>query len=147
MGDGVRQTEKLTILLVDDDHAIRKMLAGALSRRYRVLQASDGLKALELFMREPDAVDLVVSDIRMPALDGIELVERLRGVRPKLNTLFISGFFEQDERARKLVRPGAAFLAKPFGVRAFMAKVDELVGRGAERGGAGPRQAPPQPEA
>ncbi|HOK47989.1 MAG TPA: response regulator, partial [Bryobacteraceae bacterium] len=136
MGDGVRQTERLTILLVDDDHAIRKMLAGALSRRYRVLQASDGLKALELFMREPDAVDLVVSDIRMPTLDGIELVERLRSVRPKLNTLFISGFFEQDERARRMVQPGAAFLAKPFGVRAFMAKDEEMVG-GAERADSG----------
>lgn len=143
---GVRQTERLTILLVDDDHAIRKMLAGALSRRYRVLQASDGLKALELFMREPDSVDLVVSDIRMPELDGIELVERLRGIRPKLNTLFISGFFEQDERARKIVQPGAAFLAKPFGVRAFMAKVEEMVsGTGRANSGAG--QAAPAAEA
>lgn len=121
--------DKPTILLVDDDNGIRELLAAALSRRYRVIQASDGIEALALFLREPDAVDLVVTDIRMPVVDGIELAERLSATRPSLKILFISGFFEEDERTRKLVHMGAAFMAKPFGVRTFIAKVNDMIDR------------------
>lgn len=121
--------DKPTILLVDDDNAIRELLAAALSRRYRVIQASDGIEALALFLREPDAVDLVVTDVRMPVVDGIELAERLSAIRQTLKILFISGFFEEDERTRRLVHMGAAFMAKPFGVRTFVAKVNEIIDR------------------
>ncbi len=129
MPDGARGSEKPTILLVDDDKPIRELLAGALSRRYRVLQAGDGMNALGVFADHPDSIDLVVTDIRMPVLDGIGLAERLTAQKPSLKMLFISGFFEEDERTQRLVNVGAAFMAKPFALRALVTKVDELLGR------------------
>ncbi len=129
MPDSAKNHEGPTILLVEDDHHVRELLAAALARRYRVLQAENGARALEVFEHESGAIELVITDIRMPVLDGIALAERLAEHRSPLRMLFISGYFEEDDRTRSLIGSGNEFLAKPFSPHALVAKVDDMLGR------------------
>jgi two-component system, cell cycle sensor histidine kinase and response regulator CckA len=80
-----------TILLVDDQEADRILIAIKLTDLgYNVLQASDGKTALEIFQKTPN-IDLVLTDILMPGMDGVELVQRIRALSPRMKVLFISG--------------------------------------------------------
>ena len=100
-----------TILLVEDEPAVRRLVATSLTRAgYRVLEAADGLQGMELFEAHAEAIDLLITDLRMPEMDGESLVRALRGRDPDLRVLCVSGY------------PGLAsglastehFLAKPF---------------------------------
>jgi two-component system, cell cycle sensor histidine kinase and response regulator CckA len=100
-----------TILLVEDEPAVRALVALTLSRAgYNVLQAGNGETALAVFDEHAGRVDLLVTDVRMPQMDGAELVRQLRSRTPDLKVLCISGF------------PGSGsditvtehYLAKPF---------------------------------
>ncbi len=97
------------ILLVDDDHELRKVIARDLEDRgFRVLLAGDGLEAWELLQNGGDAIDAVVTDIRMPNLDGPGLAKRIRTLPNPPPIIFISGCRQQ------VVTPVQPFLFKPF---------------------------------
>lgn len=113
------------VLLVEDDMLLRMSVGRGLERMgYRVRHAADGDQALARLAAERPAV--LVSDIRMPGLDGVELTRRARGLYPGLRVLLISGF--ADEEARMAV-PGldVAFLPKPFTVKTLGERIRELV--------------------
>ena len=81
------------ILVVDDEPALRTLLTRILDREgYQVLEAPGGLEALELFETADPPVDLILSDVIMPRLNGVELVQRARAVRPDVAVLLLSGF-------------------------------------------------------
>ena len=103
-----------TVLIVEDEPAVRRMAARALrSQGYAVLEAANGAEALDVLSRgEP--VDLVLSDVVMPVLNGRELSERLAIDRPEIRVLFMSGYTDDDIVRRGLLQPGAPFLQKPF---------------------------------
>ena len=85
-------TGRGTVLLVEDEDAVRSFAARALGQRgYRVLEATTGTEALEVFKSHHGDVDLVVSDVVMPEMDGPTLCEQLRRERPDLKVIFISG--------------------------------------------------------
>ena len=114
------------VLLAEDDPLIRGLIVDVLmDADFDVMEASDGAEAIHL-MDDPDGVHLVVTDLNMPGADGIEVARHARLHHPKVSILFISG------RPDLLVagKPPEPFryLAKPFGVDAFMAAVDDLVG-------------------
>jgi two-component system CheB/CheR fusion protein len=102
------------VLLAEDEPGVR-----ALSRRvlassgYTVVEAANGLQALAAAERHAGAIALLVSDVMMPELGGVELWERLRRTRPGLPVLFVSGY-TPDDRVRVAVAAGARFLSKPF---------------------------------
>ena len=82
-----------TILLIDDEPVIRQLMAKALSDAgYRVLEGEHGAHALRLFARERAAVDLLVTDMRMPVMGGAELVAALQEENPALPVLCITGY-------------------------------------------------------
>jgi two-component system cell cycle sensor histidine kinase/response regulator CckA len=113
------------ILLAEDELLLRMSAARGLERLgYRVRQAADGEAALARLEEERPA--LLISDIRMPGLDGIELTRRARARHPGLPVLLVSGF--ADEAARAAV-PGLdiAWLEKPFTLRSLGERVSELV--------------------
>jgi PAS domain S-box-containing protein len=117
------------ILLVEDEAAVRRMAARALqSRGYTVLEAANGADALELVRQDPDGIDLVITDVVMPAVGGRELGERLAELRPELRLLFISGYTDDDVIRRGLLSPGSPFLQKPFEPDALARKVREILG-------------------
>ena len=118
------------VLLVEDEDVVRSFAARALSRQgYEVPEAGTGVEALEIMQREQRRVDLVVSDVIMPEMDGPTLLKELRKTKPDLKFIFVSGY--PDDAFRKSLDDGQdyAFLPKPFTLPQLAAKVKEELGR------------------
>jgi CheY-like chemotaxis protein len=117
-----------TILIVEDEVAVRRMASRALaSQGYAILEAENGAQALDLLARAQAPVDLVLSDVVMPVLNGRELSERLAADRPEIRVLFMSGYTDDDIIRRGLLRPGVPFLQKPFMPADLSRKVREVL--------------------
>jgi two-component system cell cycle sensor histidine kinase/response regulator CckA len=117
-----------TILLVEDEEGLRALNArGLISRGYSVLEAGNGFEAIELFERHGGKVDLVVSDVVMPEMDGPTLLKELRQRNPELRIIFVSGYAE--EAFAKSLPEGEQFffLPKPFTLRQMVAAVKETM--------------------
>jgi CheY-like chemotaxis protein len=116
-----------TILVVDDEPTLRSVIRRCLVRQgYNVLVAEDGQRALALAKSSGD-IDLLITDVVMPGITGLELGRLLLLERPELRVLFISGFtFEEAVPATDLTR-GMAYLPKPFETTTLTAKVQELL--------------------
>jgi two-component system cell cycle sensor histidine kinase/response regulator CckA len=117
-----------TILLVEDEDGLRSLNArGLRSRGYTVLEASNGIEALDILVENDGAVDLVVSDVVMPEMDGPTLLKAMRGRNPDLKIIFVSGYAE-DAFARSLPENEQfAFLPKPFSLAQLVAAVKETM--------------------
>jgi two-component system, cell cycle sensor histidine kinase and response regulator CckA len=117
-----------TILLVEDEEGLRSLNArGLRSRGYTVIEASNGIEALEALEEKNGAIDLVVSDVVMPEMDGPTLLRKLRARNPDLKIVFVSGYAE-DAFAKSLEENEKFdFLAKPFALSALVAKVKETM--------------------
>ncbi|MEZ5773770.1 MAG: response regulator [Hyphomicrobiaceae bacterium] len=117
-----------TVLLVEDEEAVRRIAARALARQgYQVLEAGTGAEALDVLAEHDGRVDLVVSDIVMPEMDGPTLLKALRKVNPEMKIIFISGYAED---ALKSLEGGEEFqfLPKPFQLKELVAVVKETLG-------------------
>jgi len=118
------------ILLVEDEAAVRGLLAGELRRvGYEVIVEANGLDAWQTMEGRGEPVDLVVTDVIMPAMRGPDLVRRLRERWPELRVLFVSGW--QDPAKTKLpeLDERTRFLQKPFDPATLIARVGELLNR------------------
>src|SRR5579864_4970804 len=118
-----------TILLVEDEEGLRALNArGLASRGYTVLQASNGVEAMEVLEKVEGKIDLVVSDVVMPEMDGPTLLRELRKRSPDLKIIFVSGYAE-DAFQKHLPADGQQFdfLAKPFTLKQLVAKVKETM--------------------
>ena len=117
-------TGRGTVLLVEDEDAVRSFAARALGQRgYNVLQATTGVEALQVFAAHQGDVDLVVSDVVMPEMDGPTLFEKLRRERPDLKVIFISGYAEDAFRQHLAENEDFMFLQKPFDLKELAAAV------------------------
>ena len=117
-----------TILLVEDEDGLRALNARGLSSRgYTVLEAANGVEAMELIEKEGAQIDLVVSDVVMPEMDGPTLLKEMRRTNPDLKMIFVSGYAE--EAFQKNLPPGGqfAFLPKPFTLKQLVATVKETM--------------------
>jgi CheY-like chemotaxis protein len=114
---GEASVEVKGILLVDDEELIRSSSSRMLERLgYRVIAAADGREALELFAAHRDRISLVILDVVMPEMDGLEALERLRAEDPSIRVLVASGY-GRDDRVDGLLSAGAnGFIQKPFHV-------------------------------
>jgi two-component system cell cycle sensor histidine kinase/response regulator CckA len=117
-----------TILLVEDEEGLRALNArGLASRGYTVLEAGNGLEAIDLLEKFDGQVDLVVSDVVMPEMDGPTLARELRRRNPDLKIIFVSGYAE-DAFQKHLPDHGQyAFLPKPFTLKQLVAAVKETL--------------------
>jgi two-component system, cell cycle sensor histidine kinase and response regulator CckA len=120
----------LTILLAEDETPIRLFTARALrSKGYKVLEAKDGLSALE-FLKSDPSIELLVTDVMMPGMDGPELVRELMKMNKPRKILFVSGYPEDEIREQLFQEAhNVYFLAKPFNLNEFVDKVGEIVNR------------------
>jgi two-component system cell cycle sensor histidine kinase/response regulator CckA len=119
-----------TVMLVEDEEAVRMFSARALRNKgYKVIEASSGRAALDLMGRSADPIDLLITDVVMPEIDGPALVEEFRAARPGLKVIFISGYAESSFRNST---DGASlhFLAKPFSLKQLAAKVKDVLVEG-----------------
>jgi len=117
-----------TILLVEDEEGLRSLNArGLRSRGYSVIEASNGIEALEALEEKNGAVDLVVSDVVMPEMDGPTLLRAVRSRNPDLKIIFVSGYAE-DAFAKSLREDEKFdFLPKPFTLSQLVAAVKETM--------------------
>ena len=120
--DGGQQT----ILVVEDTDDLRRMICQILEQHgYRVLEASNGLEALELCSSYDHAIHLLLTDVLMPRMNGGELAEHVRRLNPRLPMIFMSGYAD-DAVVRRAARL-AVFLAKPFTSAALTRKIREVL--------------------
>ena len=116
------------ILLVEDEDAVRTFGARALrSKGYDVLEANNGENALEVLNKTDKTIDLVISDVVMPGIDGPTLVRMLREKKPELKVIFISGYAEDTYRDELDEENGMHFLPKPFSLKDLATKVKEVL--------------------
>ncbi len=118
-----------TILLVEDEEGLRRLNArGLASRGYTVLEAGNGVEAIDVLEKSPGGVDLVVSDVVMPEMDGPTLLRELRTRNPNLKIIFVSGYAEDAfQKHMPTDGPVPAFLAKPFTLKQLVNAVKETL--------------------
>jgi len=117
-----------TILLVEDEEGLRALNArGLQSRGYTVVQAGNGVEALEEFERHGGKVDLVVSDVVMPEMDGPTLMKELKNRDPDIKIIFVSGYAEDAFDKSLPDHKQFNFLPKPFTLKQLVTVVKETM--------------------
>lgn len=119
------------VLLTEDDEAVRAFVRRALELDgHTVVTAEDGADAVAVMERTPDAFDLLLTDVKMPRMDGIALAKRARELAPGLIILLMTGFADQRERADELNEVVRAVIAKPFTLPDLRRAVAEAFAQG-----------------
>ncbi len=118
-----------TILVVDDEPHIRSLVRNILQREhYRVLEAGDGCQALSICDEQGAAIDLLLTDIVMPKLDGIQLAEQVVAAHPRIRVLYMSGKCDVETVQRQVREFGFGFIRKPFAIDALLGTVQHYLG-------------------
>lgn len=116
-----------TVLVVDDETPVRKLARIVLEREnYRVLEGRDGREALRVMEREP-AIEVVISDLRMPVMSGKRFGVAARQLRPSLRILYLTGHADLLFEDRIVLDENEAFLDKPFSGRGLVEAVSLLL--------------------
>jgi CheY-like chemotaxis protein len=117
-----------TILVVEDDPATLIAIQDLLeAQEYQVMVASNGKEAIQIFELNPEEIDLMVSDVVMPEMGGLELYNQVQNQWPDVKTLFVTGHPMGDERQSLLEEQQITWLQKPFSVPEFFGAVEELL--------------------
>jgi DNA-binding NtrC family response regulator len=125
-----------TILLVDDDDTVREMVHQVLrAGNYEVVEACSGAEAIQLADEHPGKIQMLLSDVVMPEVTGLELAERMERARPEMKVLLMSGY----DKGLLVLDHGWQFIAKPFLPTALLEKIRETLELPAD----GPRPSPP----
>ena len=116
-----------TVLVVEDEFVVRDLIVEVLQElAYRTLEAEDGPAALKL-LQSKQRIDLVITDIGLPVLNGRQVIEAARQLRPDLKVLFMTGYAENAAVAEGFLEPGMAMITKPFAMEALGAKIREML--------------------
>ena len=119
-----------TILIVEDHDSIRRMMVRCLEKQgYRVLSAANGNEAIQVFQNYSKPIHLLLSDVIMPEMDGVQLAEKLSLLAPRLNVLFISGYTDDWNRYFNPSHGDKHVLHKPFASPEFLAEVRKRLDR------------------
>ncbi|HHE37146.1 MAG TPA: hybrid sensor histidine kinase/response regulator [Candidatus Cloacimonetes bacterium] len=117
-----------TILLVEDQPNVREFICSILEEfGYNVLEAADGLEALEYAKKYANPVQLLITDVRMPKMNGFKLAENIIKIYPKIRILYVSGYTEDKEIKKGMEGFFAGFLKKPFSFSELVTKVREIL--------------------
>jgi CheY-like chemotaxis protein len=124
----ISDIKRFTILLVDDREPDRKLIKEALLNEgcYDIIEAGDGEEALKLFMSGKYKIDLILSDILMPRMDGVGLVERVREASPKMKVIFISGYERKFEQS-SIKGQKVDIISKSYDLKYLVEKVRETL--------------------
>jgi signal transduction histidine kinase/CheY-like chemotaxis protein len=117
-----------TILVAEDEDAVRRMICTVLERcGYTVLEARDGMEALQVCARREQPLDLLLTDMVMPHINGRQLAEQVVRIRPGLRILFMSGYADEAVLQGGELEPGRAFMAKPLVLNELTRRVKEIL--------------------
>ncbi|MET3583096.1 DNA-binding NtrC family response regulator [Mesorhizobium robiniae] len=116
------------LLIVEDDESVRTLAARALERAGHIIDiAADGAQGLAQIRAARGGYDLVVSDIRMPEMDGIEMAKAAASLFPAMKILLMTGYADQRERAEELNGIIVDVVQKPFTLAEIRARVDQAL--------------------
>jgi len=122
-----------TVLIVEDDDSLRKLAHKALQQKgYKVLEAENGEDALRVSEEHEDPIDLLITDVVMPKMDGKETAERLQPLYPQMKVIYMSGYTDNAIVHHGVLAPGLNFIEKPFSPEGLARKVREVLDRGIE---------------
>ncbi len=119
-----------TVLISEDEVDINNLLSLILeSEQFKIFQAFDGLAALEMFKEHSDEIDLVVTDLGLPKLGGVELIEQIRKLKPSVKIIGASGFGRNNVRDEVMQAGGDEFMPKPYITSDLVSTARRLLGR------------------
>jgi DNA-binding response OmpR family regulator len=122
-----------TILIAEDERGVRNLTCRILEQHgYHVLTAKDGVVALQISQEHTGPIHLLLTDVIMPRMNGKELARQLKGSRPDVRILFMSGYTGEVVSRDGALPPGMAFLAKPFSLASLVTKVRDVLDRDGE---------------
>lgn len=128
MDDKINGENMAKILVAEDDVSVRRFVVAALSMKgHEVTESEDGGYALEEMQAQEGAFDLLLSDIKMPVMDGIALALDVGAKFPDVTILLMTGFADQRERAHNLEALVYDVLPKPFNLDQLIQKVDDAL--------------------
>ena len=117
-----------TVLVIEDEASVRELVVEVLhDLGYRALEAGDGPSGLKI-LQSGERIDLLVSDIGLPGMNGRQVAEAAREQRPGLKVLFITGYAENAAMANGFLEPGMEMVTKPFAVDALAARIRDMIG-------------------
>ncbi len=118
-----------TILVVEDHEGVRSLIVGTLELcGFHVLQAADGAEALRQVAQHVGPIDLLLTDVIMPGMNGKQVADQLAVLRPGIKVLFMSGYSGELIAHHGVLEAGVAYLPKPFTPDSLTAKVREMLG-------------------
>jgi CheY-like chemotaxis protein len=117
-----------TVLVVEDEASVRALVVDVLNDLgYRALEAPDGPAGLAI-LRSPQRIDLLVTDVGLPGMNGRQVADAAREQRPDLKVLFITGYAESVAMANGFLEPGMEMVTKPFAVDALAVRIRSMIG-------------------
>jgi two-component system, cell cycle sensor histidine kinase and response regulator CckA len=120
-------SRKPTILVVDDEQTVRELIVLFLETAgFKVYQASGGHMALEIVTRPDIIVDILVTDIIMPRMNGKELANRISTFKPHIKVLFVSAYSAEILSSQNLCPEGSDYVRKPFSKEILMARISKV---------------------
>ncbi len=118
------------VLLVEDEKWVRKSTAMVLAENgYEVFEAADAEKALSLFYREKGRFDIVISDVVMPGRSGLQLVNPLMDINPKVPILLCSGHLDDKSQLSQIIKRGLAYIQKPYEIPELLGAIEDTINR------------------
>lgn len=124
----LKQHGSETILLVDDERPIREIASETLQQKgYNILSASSGEEALEVYSRKHDDIDLIIMDIGMPGMGGVNCLHEILKINPLAKVIIASGYFINDQMKNKIDMKASGFIGKPFKIKDLLSKVREVL--------------------
>ncbi|MBW6510352.1 MAG: response regulator [Desulfuromonadales bacterium] len=117
-----------TVLLVEDDQAILELAKTMLENyRYQVLSTTSSSEAIRLARQKEDSIDLMVTDVVLPEMNGRDLAGILKILQPQMKVLFMSGYSANVIAHHGVLNEGVYFIQKPFSVAEFLLKVQQVL--------------------
>lgn len=121
--------QKKTILVVDDEPEIRKLVSAMVTAfGYAVLTADSGEHALTLYKHHKDPIEMLITDVVQPGMSGPMLADKLTALQPDLKVLYISGYDNTQVVQKYVVEKGHSLLPKPFTAGEIRAKMQQILG-------------------
>jgi CheY-like chemotaxis protein len=123
-----RVVRSAQVLVVEDQDEVRALTVEILrSKGFRVLMANGSDEAMQVVRNAHEPIDLLLTDVIMPGLNGRVLAEQIRALRPEVRVLYMSGYAEDLITHRGVLEPGLAFLPKPFSAHLLLEKIQQVL--------------------
>jgi CheY-like chemotaxis protein len=127
---GARSCGTETVLVAEDEPGVRAPVRRILAAHgYRVLEAENGAAALRIAEGHKGAIDVLLTDVVMPGMNGGELAQRMRRLRTGIRVVFMSGYSSEAVATHGVLSPGSAFLQKPFSVEELVDRLRDALDR------------------